>query len=307
MKNKWFVIIISLLFLLASCSPSSSLSTTEIPVSIFFADAEDERFQMFYQGFCDEAKRVGLCPSMIDGAGKTITEVVELLKTTVTSTNAKYVVIWNGHDSFSELIEDWHGQNIQTICAHHSPVYDTLDTEGILSHVTCDHDQRGRLAADTMVSMLAEKGITQGTIGLIQPSDETVYPGINAFISRISEIAPEFSCLTPIAVGYTENTLTERVVKLYQENTDMVGIYSDVEFGGEIIASAAHTVADDSILIVCDETESAHKSLEQGELSAILAIDLYEEGRKTAQIVSDIDHNAEVDSTVTLPYRVIRE
>ena len=228
---------------------------------------------------------------------------------TVAEHKAGGVIMWSGDDTYYQMMREMaaDGVKIAVPYFHH----EKADTETFIgANVAGNHKKRGYLAADTMVALLREKGITSGTIGIgAAGAGGTPNQAYSYMRDRLAEIAPEYTLADTVFLGLDLSAATMKATGIINSNPDLVTIFSDITpVGGQAIVQAAEDAGrDDLVLISCDETKENLDLLEQGKLDALMVNDLYQAGYQCAQNLAklmageDVEWYTEIEEKVLTP------
>ncbi|MDD2957768.1 MAG: substrate-binding domain-containing protein [Lachnospiraceae bacterium] len=147
----------------------------------------------------------------------------------------------------------------------------------------CSNETIGRLAAETMLAKMKEKGIEpKGTIAMnFSVVNETLAARMTGFSDYMAENAPDIVCTETF---YNDNNLetaqanVENQISTYGD--ELVGIYGgqNISADGACLAAAAANISDKVAVVGVDSDATEIEALENGTLDAIVVQDAYAQG-----------------------------
>ena len=298
-----FIMIIAMLAVTA-CAPQTKRSNTMVlclPSTGVYAHS------IVRAGVEAGAKDAGLTVITAGEVELSAAERVELYKSTVTEHEAGGVIVWSGDDTYYQMMRDMaaDGVKIAVPYFHH----EKADTETFIgANVAGNHKQRGYQAADTLVALLREKGITSGTIGIgAAGAGGTPNQSYYFIYERLEEIAPEYTLADTVFLGLDLSAATMKATGIINSNPDLVAVFADISpVGGQAIVQAAEDAGrEDLVLIACDEMKENLDLLEQGKLDALMGSDLYQEGYQCAQNLAKLMAGEEVEWYTEIEEKVL--
>ena len=297
-----FIMIIAML-VVAACAPQTKRSNTVVFCS---GSINYPRHQMILLGFQEGAKAAGVTAVMAGADEGSAQELMETYKIAVTEHKAGGAVVLTGDDTYYPIMREWADDGVKIAMPHYP--HEQVDTETFIgANVAGDNKKRGYLAADTMVALLREKGITSGAIGVFATGTSVPYLSNGYFCERMKEIAPEYTLADPMFMGLSLEADIVRAESVIANYPDLVAMYVDnSSVGGQAIVQAAENAGrEDLVLIACDETKENLDLLEQGKLDALMVSDLYQEGYQCAQNLAKLMAGEEVEWYTEIEEKVL--
>ncbi len=303
MKKVVCLIMIAVALVMTACAPQTKRSDT---IVLCMPSNGTYMYSIVRAGVEDAAKDAGLTVVVAEEAGSTM-ERIELYKSTVAEHEAGGAIVWSGDDSYYQMMRDWSAEGVKIAIPYFH--HEKADTETFIgANVTGNHKERGYQAADALVALLREKGITGGTIGFGAtgagggPNQSLWY-----MRDRLEEIAPEYTLADMVFLGLEISAATMKATGIMNSNPDLVAVYVDAPLVGAqaMIAAAENTGQDDLILIACDDTKENLALLEQGKLDLLMVSDLYQEGYQCAQNLAKLMAGEEVEWYTEIEEKVL--
>lgn len=304
MKKILCFIMITAMLVVAACAPQTKRSNTMVlclPSTGVYAHS------IVRAGVEAGAKDAGLTVITAGEVELSAAERIELYKSVVAENKAGGVIVWSGDDTYYQMMRDMaaDGVKIAVPYFHH----EKADTETFIgANVAGNHKERGYQAADTLVALLREKGITGGTIGIgAAGAGGTPNQAYSYMRDRLAEIAPEYTLADTVFLGLDLSAATMKATGIINSNPDLVALFADMTpVGGQAIVQAAENAGrDDLILITCDESKENLDLLEQGKLDALMVSDLYQEGYQCAQNLAKLMAGEEVEWYTEIEEKVL--
>lgn len=298
-----FIMIIAML-VVAACAPQTKRSNTMV---LCLPSTGVYVHSIVRAGVEAGAKDAGLTVITAGEVELSAAERVELYKSTVAEHEAGGVIVWSGDDTYYQMMRDMaaDGVKIAVPYFHH----EKADTETFIgANVAGNNKKRGYLAADTLVALLREKGITGGTIGIgAAGAGGTPNQAYSYMCDRLAEIAPEYTLADTVFLGLDLSAATMKATGIINSHPDLVAVFADMSpVGGQAIVAAAENAGrDDLILITCDESKENLDLLEQGKLDALMVSDLYQEGYQCAQNLAKLMAGEEVEWYTEIEEKVL--
>lgn len=304
MKKILCLLMITAMLVVSACAPQSKPSNT---VVLCLPSTGVYVHSIVHAGAEAGAKDAGLTVITAGEVELSAAERIELYKSTVAEHKAGGVIMWSGDDTYYQMMREMaaDGVKIAVPYFHH----EKADTETFIgANVAGNHKKRGYLAADTMVALLREKGITSGTIGFgAAGAGGAPNQSYHYMYDRLAEIAPEYTLADTVFLGLDLSAATMKATGIINSNPDLVAIFSDITpVGGQAIVQAAEDAGrDDLVLISCDETKENLDLLEQGKLDALMVNDLYQAGYLCAQNLAKLMAGEEVEWYTEIEEKVL--
>lgn len=304
MKKILCFIMMTAMLAVTACAPQAKRSNTMVlclPSTGVYAHS------IVRAGVEAGAKDAGLTVITAGEVELSAAERIELYKSVVAENKAGGVIVWSGDDTYYQMMRDMaaDGVKIAVPYFHH----EKADTETFIgANVAGNHKERGYQAADTLVALLREKGITGGTIGIgAAGAGGTPNQAYSYMCDRLAEIAPEYTLADTVFLGLDLSAATMKATGIINSHPDLVALFADMTpVGGQAIVQAAeNTGRDDLILITCDESKENLDLLEQGKLDALMVSDLYQEGYQCAQNLAKLMAGEEVEWYTEIEEKVL--
>ncbi len=293
MKKILCFIMIAAMFVVAACAPQTKRSDTIVlcmPLGGTYA------YSIVRAGIEAGAKDAGLAV-VTAGEAELAAERIELYKSAVAEHKAGGAIVWAGDNSYYQMMREMAADGVKIAIPYFH--HEKADTETFIgANVAGNRKERGYQAADALVALLREKGITGGTIGFGAagagggPNQSLWY-----MRDRLEEIAPEYTLADTVFLGLELSTATTKATGIINSNPDLVAVFADMSpVGGQAIVQAAEDAGrDDLVLIACDETKENLDLLEQGKLDALMVNNLYQAGYQCAQNLAKLMAGEEVE------------
>jgi ribose transport system permease protein len=165
-----------------------------------------------------------------------------------------------------------------------------------------DLSQVGREAALALGEKLGGQGaiaVTQGSFN-VEENAKAV-----AFRKAMADHFPNIRVLNPQLEGFEATAAKARAIGLLQGNVAITGIFSTTGNGAQTWAGAARAASRKIIIIGMDYIRANLDLVRSGEVYAIVAQPLYEEGAKTAELLAALSRGERVPYRNPLPAKVI--
>lgn len=294
------------ILVLTACAPTVGTSKKTNTIVFCSSSFNYPRHQMILLGFQEGAKAAGVTAVMAGADEGSAQELMEMYKTAVTEHKAGGTVVLTGDDIYYQMMREWSDDGVKIAVPHYP--HEQADTETFIhASVAGNNKKRGYLAADTLVALLREKGITSGAIGVFATGSSVPYLSNGYFCERMKEIAPEYTLADPMFMGLSLEANIVRAESVIANYPDLVAMYVDnSSVGGQAIVQAAEDAGrEDLVLIACDETKENLDLLEQGKLDALMVSDLYQEGYQCAQNLAKLMAGEEVEWYTEIEEKVL--
>jgi ribose transport system substrate-binding protein len=251
-----------------SIEKATQTSFSDIEYYTVYLITTDKGYQywgILNNGAADMAAEVGIEYIWDAPEVRSTDKQIEIINKAVNSGADALLVAADDPKWISGAIEDAKARGVKIIYVD-SPAY-----EEAITTLTTDNYAAGVLAAETMISILDERGIISGSIGIINLANkENTYLREIGFRDTLAQDA-RFNVLETI---YTETDLPERTQaaaeRMINENEDLVALFGTSE-GTSIGVGYANKANDNRYVAVgFDKTEVMTQLLQDENLNAII-------------------------------------
>lgn len=306
MKKIVCFLMIAVALFTAACAPISGEPEKSNTVLLCMGSINFSLYQIVQLGFQEGAQAAGLTPILSGSDNGSTQELEELFRSDAAEQKAVGAVVWASDDTYYQLMRDWSANDVKTVVPHFS--HEQTETESFIhANISGNPQKRGYLAADTLVAMLREKGITSGTIGFGSGGMTVPNQTLRYMRERLTQIAPEYTQADTVFLGMELEEAWMKAAGIINSYPDLVAIYADANLsGGQAIVKAAEQAGrDDLILMAVDESKENLDLLEAGKLDALMVTDLYQEGYQSAQILAKLIAGEETEWHIELEEKVL--
>ena len=301
MKKCISIILVLIMFicLLGGCSnnentPSESeaeQSAQETPeqtakgaqVAICIAPINHPVHRIVQMGFVQRAEELGMdgiVSGLDDGS---MQENMAKYESAVTN-GAQGILLWTGDDTYYNMMKSLKEVGVYIVVPHFAHNYN--DTKGFIDkNITALAAEYGEEAAKFVLDALAEKGVTNGSIGITQAgANVTENAASDAFRSYILNSGTGFTVIDTVFEGGEVTEATAKITAIIASNPDIVAGFGTT--GGSCQSWAAameNTGRTDIVMLGVDYTELNLNLIAEGRVSGIIAQPLISEAGKSAE------------------------
>jgi ribose transport system substrate-binding protein len=183
---------------------------------------------------------------------------------------------------------------------HRLPAADAIP--GLTAAVGHDVAQAAAGAAREMGKAIGGKGTVAVTQGSFNAEENQMAAG---FAAVMREEFPEVALLAPQHEGFEPSAAKAKAIALLQGNPQVTGAFSTTGNGAETWAGAARTTHRKISIISMDYTRQNLDLIGSGEVHAIVAQPLYEEGAVTADLAGELGAGRKVAFRNVLEAKVV--
>jgi ribose transport system substrate-binding protein len=173
---------------------------------------------------------------------------------------------------------------------------------GLTAAVGHDVTQAATDAAREMGKVLGGRGTVAVTQGSFNAEENRMAAD---FLAAISREFPGITLLPPQLEGFEPSGAKAKAIALLQGNPNVTGAFSTTGNGAETWAGAARTTQRHLSIISMDYTRQNLDLIKAGEVHAIVAQPLYEEGAATADLAGALGAGGQVPFRNVLPAKVV--
>lgn len=173
---------------------------------------------------------------------------------------------------------------------------------GLTAAVGHDVTQAATDAAREMGKVLEGKGTVAVTQGSFNAQENQMAAD---FAAQIRKEFPSIALLAPQLEGFEPSGAKAKAIALLQGNPAVTGAFSTTGNGAETWAGAARTAHRKISIISMDYTRQNLDLIKAGEVHAIVAQPLYEEGAATADLAGELGAGRKVPFRNVLPAKIV--
>ena len=263
-----------------------------ITVAVCMGSINHPVHRIVQTGFMLKAEELGM-NGVISGLDEgSIQELIATWERAVLN-GAKGVLIWTGDDSCYDMMKSMKTSGVYVTVPHFEHEY--METKSFIDkNIYAPGYENGREVADFIVNKLQEKGITKGSIGITQNG-----PGVTqnaskqGFVARMEELKTNYIILGTIFEGAEITEATNKVTGYINGNPDMVAIFGTTGGSPQCFSNAIeNTGRTDLITVGMDYTSLNMDAVENGYVTAIVCLPLFDEGAACAQALYDLNNGA---------------
>ncbi len=298
------LVMIAVALVMTACAPQAKRSDT---IVLCMPSSGTYMYSIIRAGVEAGAKDAGLTVAAAGAEGGSAQELMEMYNAAVAEHKAGGAIVWSGDDTYYQMMREMAADGVKIAIPYFH--HEKADTETFIgANVTGNRKARGYQAADALVALLREKGITGGTIGVGAASTGGgPNQSYHYMYDRLEEIAPEYTLADIVFLGMELSAATMKATGIINSNPDLVAVFTDISpVGGQAIVAAAENAGrDDLILIACDESKENLDLFEQGKLDLLMVSDLYQEGYQCAQNLAKLMAGEEVEWHTEIEEKVL--
>ncbi len=254
-------------------------------------------------GFLDRCRQLGLSCEVVGNASATVLDVaatIPLAQAALSRRQFGAVGVLALDTSIYPFIEQLAREGLPVVTWHELP--EPQQIKGLSAATGQDLSQVGRDAALAMGEKLGGRGVVAITQGSFNVEENTKAAH---FRKALAERFPGITVLEPQLEGFEPTAAKAKAIGLLQAHPDITGVFSTTGNGAQTWAGAARTSGRKVIIIGMDYIRANVDLVVSGEVYAIVAQPLYEEGAKAAELLAALARGEKVPFRNPLPARVI--
>ncbi|MBP1755237.1 MAG: periplasmic binding protein/LacI transcriptional regulator [Firmicutes bacterium] len=242
-------------------------------VHLITTDKEYQYWDFINQGAADMAKAVGIKYVWDAPSERNVEKQIEVINKAVETGADALLVAADDPKLISGAIEDAKAKGVKIVYVD-SPAY-----EEAITTLATDNYEAGKLAGETMLSLLTEMGIDHGSIGIVSVKSKAN--------TQLREIGFRDAIANDKRYNIIKTVETERgdakeaqlaSEKMIMENEDLVALFGTNEGTSIGVGNAIKANNNRYIGIGFDQTDAMMELLKEGSIKAIIAQNPYTMG-----------------------------
>lgn len=201
-----------------------------------------------------------------------VNEQIQIINNAVENGANALMIAADDPKFISTVVEDAKAKGVKVIYVD-SPAY-----EEAITTLATNNYEAGVLAGQTMISVLDNKGITNGTIGIInitaKENSEQRDKGLRSVIQKDGR----FNILDTVYTNGNVDVAQNEATRLIKENSDLVSLYGTNATTTEGVGRAIEADNNRLVGIGFDDTDNNLELLHNGSLNALLIQNPYTMG-----------------------------
>lgn len=253
-------------------------------------------------GFLSECKKLGYSCEIVGNHGATfdVPASISLAKAALASGTYKAVGVYAADPGLYPFIKEL-GQQGRKVVSWHFP-FKQGTVPGLSAITGCKPDQYARLVADAMGKQMGGKGSVAVTQGSYNETENLV---TKTFAKTITAKYPGIKVLKPQLEGFEPSAAVSKAVGILQGHPDVAGAFSTTGSGPETWSGAARQTGKKLTIISMDYVRQNLDIVKKGEVYAIVAQPLFQEGAKTADLLAQLAEGKQVPYYNWLPAPIV--
>jgi ribose transport system substrate-binding protein len=254
-------------------------------------------------GFLNECKKLGYSCDVVgnDSAAKVdIPGTVSLAQTAMSKTQYGAVGVYAMDPGLYPLIGQLGKKGIGTV-SWHFPLKEG-EVPGLSAITGTQPADYAKAAAEALGEQLHGKGTVAVTQGSSNPTENLV---AETFAATMKATNPGVKVLKPQMEGFDPSGAVAKASGIIQANQDLAGAFSTTGSGAQTWAGAERQTGKKLQIISMDYVRQNLDLVKKGDVYAIVAQPLYQEGAKTADLLADLAQKKKVSYENWLPAPIV--
>ena len=290
-----------LCLLLAGCGER----TTQEGVSILWVQPLRDHpvHKIMQAGFLQRCKQLGYTCDVVGNPSATsfdVSATIPLADAALARRQYSAIAVYTPDPAIYPYIAKRSREGFPIVTWHRLPDPDTVP--GLTASVGHDVRQAATDAAREMGKVLEGRGTVAVTQGSFNAEENHMAADFAAVMKREF---PGITLLAPQLEGFEPSGAKAKAIALLQGDPGVTGAFSTTGNGAETWAGAARTTQRRISIISMDYTRQNLDLIKAGEVHAIVAQPLYEEGAATADLAGALGEGREVPFRNVLPAKVV--
>ena len=254
-------------------------------------------------GFLSECKKLGYHCDVVgnDSAAKVdIPGSVSLAQTAMSKTKYGAVGVYAMDPGLYPLIGQLGKKGIGVV-SWHIPLKEG-EVPGLSAITGTQPAEYAKKAAEAMGEQLGGKGTVAVTQGSSNPTENLVS---ETFAATLKAKFPGIKALKPQLEGFDPSGAVAKASGIIQANQELTGAFSTTGSGAQTWAGAARQTGKKLSIISMDYVRQNLDLVKKGDVYAIVAQPLYQEGAKTADLLAQLAERKKVSYENWLPAPIV--
>ena len=256
-------------------------------------------------GFLSECKKLGYQCDIVgnDSAAKVdIPASLSLAQTAMSKTKYGAVAVYALDPGMYPLIAQLAKKGIGTV-SWHFPLKQG-EVPGLTAITGTKPDEYAKAVADALGEQLGGKGTVAVTQGSSNPTENLVS---TTFTAEMKAKYPGVKVLKPQMEGFDPSGAVAKAAGIIQANQNLSGAFSTTGSGAQTWAGAERQTGKKLKIISMDYVRQNLDLVKKGDVYAIVAQPLFQEGAKTADLLAQLAEGKKVPYENWLPAPIVRK
>lgn len=306
---------VTIILSMAACSSNSSSPAANAGVKSAGSDSGGKNLiwiqplrahpvhKLMQAGFLSECRKLGYSCDIVGNDSATTVDIPQTISLANTAMSAKKYVgagIYLTDPGLYPLVQQIHSKGIPTVNWHIVIPQGTVP--GLDATTGCNPADYARAAADRMGEKLGGKGAVALTQGSKNPTEDLV---MNTFTAEMKAKYPNIKVLAPQLEGFEPSAAVAKAVSILAANPDVTGAFSSTGGGPATWAGAEKQTGKKLTIISMDYVRQNLDLVKSGQVYAIVAQPLFQEGAKVADLLDQLARGKTVPYENPLPAPIV--
>ncbi len=239
--------------------------------------------RLMQAGFLQECKRIGYTCEVVGNPSATNLDVpatVALANAALTRKKYVGVGVYAFAPEMYPLVRSVHAKGYPTVSWHILIKKGTVPLDAITGTDPAAYARAAARAIGAKIGGSGKVAVTQGSFNTIENLVA------KTFTATMKKAYPDVEVLAPQVEGFEPSAAAAKAVSIIQANPDLKGAFSTTGGGPATWATAQRQAKHSLVAIGMDYVRQNLDLVKSGEVYAIVAQPLYEEGAKTADLLA---------------------
>jgi len=254
-------------------------------------------------GFLSKCEELGYQCEIVGNSGSSfdVPATVSLAKGALAGGGYDAAAVYAADPAIYPFIEELGQQQDLPVVSWHIPI-ERGTVKGLTAITGTKPEEYAKNAAVAMGEEIGGKGTVAITQGSFNPVEN---PVAETFTDTMRDRFPDVEVLEPQEEGFEPSAAQAKAVNIIQANPDLVGAFSTTGGGPQTWDGAADQTGKNITIISMDYTRQNLDLVKKGEVYAIVAQPLFEEGAKTAELLGKLAQGEKVPYYNWLPAPIV--